>query len=1411
MINMRKINVLFIGLLLFFSSYSIARADSLIYPVAEGINTSSGANINNLGTSGGTPEFTDDPEDYINQSTYEPESCKTNGSCLGGAQGIRFRILYYSGNGGDAVEVPGSKPIEIINPGMLGAVTFDNGVATPSTYAGVCSGSGLTQILSPTTVSGADNWLNNGGVAPPGEDGNGSLRTQDVTGKGENGQDETYSNMYSYQYSMANCNRIEAGSGYLSKDSLPYGNPGDVNFMFTYMSGYTKTYYPGIGGPPGAIEDPEITKNSIAGDYFQTLLSKYVYVSIDSINSLYSVHLSEKDIDNYYIEAQGIYRVFDPPQFAGNFLIRSISHRVSDPDIFTSSSGDIVEEEKGHAASCSKKSSPPKGCKDVTCSLPGCDSSCCNEEDDTRHKEWSHGDHACGILNYHRILGKYFVGSSHLEYTASAPGQSCNPDPDVIGGNLVDIIDESDSNGRVRHCKNQTSTEYVQSEKVNECPANEYEYYIGPNQEHALIGTTSASTYNLYGTKSGGGYTSKCRYGVKHFFVMDSVNESNVCLKICENSGSKDSDTYLKCAENYCENDVDYSLGGSPFIRKRKCVLEQCGYEYGKEPIMKDASNKKYKQSVSNCPNSTIFKKQAANTKYTSKSYYDENKPGLGSTCALIGNSDIDSVQSRQSTCYGDTILDFDKNEGNDTNFDSRSYINVACQETDKINSITDMSRKIFKPGNPIDFALNVRGSIKCIAFFDYEQWKIDYAVIPRRDTIRKKRLEYIYYVFNNLNDSNYNVEVDSPSFSAYDYNGSVFYNDISFVGTNYGTIDWTEKKYNSDNIITNSVVNEVLVDKKTRTTNEDPLTIKTGIITTTNSPIDLYSGEYKAYDASRLSGKKLYSVEDFGNVVMTSHGNSILQGYEFTSNANMTYNFKKYCVDYAGNIVEAPEVGLCANGQPGLNKYYISYSAKGLDKFKAEDFQHGDFFTTNVKINTSIPQKGVCSDSSCSSSEGIPKPLSYENNNVCKYAVMDNTDNRGYSCQIICSGDRPLGESNYIKKMDIQMRTLKDGYTFYTPNKAISIKSKYRNYSSADVTNTVYGFYKRINDLSSTNKYGFETYEIKGVVYDDKNVPHYCTNTCSYVKSTPSCTISKIDSNKFEIIPGGGASSVSAIVVNDAIDKDDLIEIAPDSKGKYILTLEDEVFETGELNVVGHVSDGSSGDVCPYKEPSYNCTAEYCPGEYTKIREHCDNYASDDIHDYDDAQDCFDKCSPCPDGIEPVEDTKEKIKTNISIIKDQYCDKHWEEFLYPSKDECINLTYERCVSSEKKTPYIYRPVNVNNPFPSAVESSVGYISGSRPIGINWQGQQQNITNTYVTNDAPDYFVSLDPSTINSIKKKIESLEKAGAENIYIKEKPLDETDLRKKYISDFIHREFCQSFAYIDGKFIESGEGCKK
>jgi hypothetical protein len=170
------------------------------------------------------------------------------------------------------------------------------------------------------------------------------------------------------------------------------------------------------------------------------------------------------------------------------------------------------------------------------------------------------------------------------------------------------------------------------------------------------------------------------------------------------------------------------------------------------------------------------------------------------------------------------------------------------------------------------------------------------------------------------------------------------------------------------------------------------------------------------------------------------------------------------------------------------------------------------------------------------------------------------------------------------------------------------------------------------------------------------------------------------------------------------------------------------------------------------------------------------------------------------------LEDKVDETKENAQKVAN-YC-KDWVKLGYESESACTNLIYQRCIN--KIPEFKYRPVNLYNPFPYAAlnaEIAPEYEAGTRPIGSNWRGYENQITSTDTSNKSVYYQFVLEPGDIADIKSEIE---KSGTKKfVYTQLNRIDGTGENDPYKSVYIRDDnhFHRLFCYIQG--IKVGDKC--
>ena len=1277
---------------------------------------------------------------------------------------------------------------------------------------------------------------------------------------------------YSYEYDYSECLfhisnmakvlRLTAKKNKELKSQLPL-DPGYLHYTFKYISNFEKIVYLAnstylkMNGAEDYIPDYDITEENIKSNYLDNTIMKKYTGSIEKIEKYFKYPIKAEDIGKYYIRVEAIYRFYfkEPKVNRRQFLAttaegtpcesKDITKTQKNGSTYNSNdsedcniagkkwyaAGSFSCEEQTQVpvgASCSKKQTAPVG---TTCSLNATKTACtdstnCNFSPSTTTTEtidvdkpdadtcsdsgkcncdgctaadlpyYDAADGACGIKNHHMIYAYQWNGYSELRYTMSEEDQSCKDD--VTATALADLMENN------KHCEiSKDDPTYSPQEQANQCANTGYKYYIGPDPDRALVGMTSSNKYNLY--RSDG---KKCRSGAKHYYVMDIT--PNLCKDICEGTGSKDSNSYLKCAENYCDHDVDYSLGGQPFVRKRDCILNSCGYIYGQEPTMgsKASTNR---QSVSSCANSKLFK-TGSDTTYTL-----EKIPYISSSsCGMTSTGPLNNKVGKDSICIGDNVTDYNNDPNDDTAFDQRTYINIACQETDSITSVGGIANTPVYPGNALSYALNTKGQITCVAFFDYEQWKVDYAVIPSQDIIRRKRLDYIYDKYNNLMKNGYTVPSNVSSFYAYDLDGITYTHWEILESEGLGQIKWDDYIIDIKNSVAQAESKETLKSDKIKKQEENPLVDATegkATLSVVPSVMDLTKGIYKSYttgkktDGGVISDKSLIKVanNDITNPDTGTGGNTELQGYLQTSTDTKSYVYAKYCVNREGAVTRADDSGVCSDGTIGNNKFYTDLNDK-LNNDADPDIHN---IKGIVDVQSSLPKSNL---------------NIYKNEDICPIMIVDDpiTIPKTANCKFkIIKGDS-IGDRTFLNGTGVEvMIEFQDanGSKIKPDSFSISITSPYRKDTSTNKYNTL-----KLKD--SALAVGFEDIRFEGTF----TATDYSTNPCykvlTIIQKGNMCDIEKKDTKLYNVNTSvANPSVVMGGMLNQRIIQEYNGNHYPTNLGrldkpisenglyKYKLDLKKSEFDDQSV-VVGYVNNGSKGEFCYRPEGSpKQCVKNtdtgyglYLPGEYANITKYCKENWAKDTYGYESEFECVDTCARCPTHENEVigwEGSAEDTRDNLDTVYN-FCDAY-ATYGYSSKETCVNLVYERCINPGQ---YKYRPVNEKNPFPSAVDNAniaPGYKSGDRIIGSNWKGKEYYITEG--SPDTPRYQIALTTDRIRRIKSEINKDTIAG---IYTQLNPAKDSVENKPYMSKYVRDTsyFYDMFCIIQSQKTNSTTG---
>ena len=1423
------------------------------------------------------------PSDNNNLSSYTLNNCANNGSCFKGL-GLRLKLIYYNKAEGPDERVLST--IYIINPNMLVDTTLTNGAKIPSTESDFGKGGFDLTYLDPAAYD-MDN-VNPEKVGMESEPkgpkqaggsfscGDGSEGTA-VDNKYMGNKDHLAHNRYCSYQGCPGTDYIWSAVGYgrdrsecksldvtmmnqvqnkAFQSQLEY-HMGYIHYTMKYKSGYQKVIYLArspylnMNGAENYIADTDITAENIANNYLDTKIMKRYAGSLAKVEQYFKVKLDSHDIGNYYIQVEGIYRVYlDKKDTPKTFLVRTISSTpcpegvakktvLTDYDYVPSSEedcnlaggawieeGHFQEYNAGSLAFCSGKNSAGESCTNKkkddcndgctwnsavpsTAAVPGVTScyiasQCTSKYSSCPTKKaykWLPENKYCGQKNHHQIYGTQWYGYSELRYTMSSTDEKC--DTDKASTSLADLMENN------KHCNiAESSSSYTQQELANQCANTGYKYYIGPDPERALVGTSSSNKYNLFGSDG-----NKCRSGVKRYYVMDLPNP-DMCKEVCASAGSKDSNSYLQCAENYCDHDVDYNLGGQPFVRKRDCILNACGYTYGNVPTM-GSKNGASRQATSSCANTTLFK-TGSGTNYT----LDKTAYNYSSSCGMISTGSISNGLGKDSVCIGDTVTDFNGTDADDTPFDQRTYINVACQETESITSIGGMNAPV-KPGLPISYAINTKGQVTCVAFFNYEQWKVDYASIPSQDLIRRKRLDYIYNKFNNLMTNGYTVASSLTNFEAYGLDGKTKQQWTITDADGFGQINWDEYKIDINNSSANAESKETLKNGTIKNQNENPLTNATeskATLSVVPSEMDLTQGVYKAYTTGYKnsagvinSDKKIIQVAN--NSISTPgtgvNGNSELIGYVQTTTDTKSYVYAKYCVDREGRVYKADATGVCDDNKEGRNVFYTDFN----DVISLNRDPNIHNIKGTVTVESSLPSSNM---------------EIYKNEDICPISIEDGVTNHATCKFKIISGDS-YGDKTFINGTGVEVMIEfydYNGVQIKPDSYKVTIKSPYRNEISTNK-------YNKLSLKPAALASGLEDINLKG----EFQATGYSTQPCSIdltiVQKGNMCAVEKTSAKVYNVntsvaspkaVMGGMLNQrITQRITQDYYSADHLpINLGrlgrPKSEGglyKYLLDLQKAEFDDQTV-VVGYVNNGYKGEFCfrPESSTVKQCVKNsatgyglYLPGQYEEITKYCKENWAIDTYGYESEYDCVDTCARCPTHESEVtgwEDSAEATRDNINKVNN-FCDAY-ATYGYSSKETCVSLVYERCINPGD---YKYRPINEKNPFPSAVDNeniAPGYNSGNRIIGSNWKGKEHYITEG--SPDKPRYQVALTSERIRRIRDEISDVNKA---SVYTQLNPVSSSKEDTVYMSKYIREDlyFHDMFCYIQGNKVSNAGGC--
>ena len=929
-------------------------------------------------------------------------------------------------------------------------------------------------------------------------------------------------------------------------------------------------------------------------------------------------------------------------------------------------------------------------------------------------------------------------------------------DKEIGAGNaIISVCKTKDTNGNEKFSSTyQRDITVTASEKWDatdtSLTVSKYQYYIGPNSEKALVGTTSNNPFKL----SGDCTNLTAEKGIKHYYLENLIG----CKSSCESITNKTSDEYLKCAENYCDAEIDFDLKSNTRVRKRNCIIA-CGYKgFDRNNCVGDGCPPI--ESIKTCKYGNPYKNLSNSVNETSScNISDRNNQNMGKTEAVI------------TSCSGDEVTDFDGNDSNEApvSFDQRRYINVSCKETTSFN-FTDLSKMTYYPGEGIDYTVTQKGNKTCDVFFDTEQWKFDYATISSKDPDRRKRLMYIYTVYNNQLKKDYNVTTNP-------------YYDKDFADQNDGEIHWSDYLYDTSKALVTSKVTEII--------NNEEVISDSAIMPKMTETGNASQEAYKTETTKMIANMKEVELN--------------INRYRSTSEIEARYKFDKACVKTdgtagtykpTGNVCYSTkkENGIVTTVEP-RNVYYTSLNATAnrdfSDKIKRNNKTH------NVEMTVTVGR--------VNQGEGTY----YNINEKCSYKIVKTTtDDKTAKCFVDIkanSGTTLLGKGIY-------------------EGGSVTAKVRYQgeNLTESDINSislvingTKYdGVREKTVAISGANN-SVQSFEINGIIKTTGGKEITCNaiatveNKITLLRQT-SCGMScRIDTKTATLHTientGTTATTYREFTSDDTNQKKvekDVIDQKYYVRTNKAVTSAISTIENGETILFGVVeSAGGCNNYCRTSiSARENCETKYKPGQIGEITRYCNKNYSTDINNYGSPEDCIFRCTKdaCPDNCRNENEVQNYCE-NINNVNAAG---------FTNKSDCLNT----CICTRTGN-YTFRQISNVDPFP---QSSISpYSKGKREIGKNWYGYTEYITNdkndeSTVTgedkNRKVEYIIDLDPDTIRNIRRNNEEYGVEGYTS-YIYSASYNK-EYKSRYKSKFIHDEYSDIFVKgikSNGKYIEA------
>ncbi len=1254
------------------------------------------------------------------------------------AYGYKFTLVMYSGSGAPQ-QVKNSVPILIAHSSMFDNFDSTEGGAYPTTYGQLQKGGyGLTQILPPPesgtmfpveTMDSGDLSTNWGDLGDTGSGPEGAIGIEGIS------QDEIICEQQDDEEGGCPADGTIKQKGYnchagFNKYKFDMKSPHTIihykKSLITYDSNY----------PSDRIyTDDGITEYSVEHNNYIKVLKDNYFGSRKDIETQFKVKLDDDKINQYYIQVEVVQRIKTGKENCHSIHLATIGPVESKGDIYPKSAWEKVPEGGGKdwcdniGSNYNKTVVEKNVCKKWTTTYD------VDENGKKTKKSTCTGGTGdkCSYYGYEIDQQAGYKGSKE---TYNIIGTECDGTSKIVVSRNQSSTNSSFLRRAVNTCGSDEGKHQVMDPEDETKPYVDpntgnhvYEYYIGPDKDRALVGPGSSYKYQLFGSCN----SSNPSYeGIRHFYLENMIDCPTGCENVLANYGDR-SDEYLKCAENYCEHKVDYDLRGNARKRKKNCLVNNCKYRYGRDPDTKStSSNNTNLQSIDGCTNSVIDGIASRYGKTELKVFDSKCNVASDNTGHYVPTQYIKG--KHVTPCEGDYITDFNGNDSDDKTFDQRTYINSICKLVVD-SEFTDTTKIKLAAGLGFTYPIVHGGYEYCTYFINKEQWKFDYATIPARNT--KYQRDRMLLILKNYNDEVSKVNPDNSNMTA---GTQALKAEGNLDGE--GKTNFEEKGFDFSKSTLKTTTNEYKLEAL------NPETKTTELVVEKNSA------------GSSMKATVVLQTDDVDQVTMVADRNIstiAINQYTSQSGGRLTYTLKKVCLrtDGTAEVYEAPGNNECYKAGVGemihgSSTHYTSFEIKPdvENQIKASvEAKAGDgqtYYNVDETCTYKVPQSDYTCRIKFDSNGTKLGNKQYESSSVTATVVYDIPSSQIAKVEIDDTGNIQEVNGNKITIVNHNSRSVE--------------------------THNVTGIITLINGETVTCPDNVDLYsgpvcearciiepapgDTSGKLYNMKTYNANLYYTYTTYHDIP--TLTEFNSRKMDSEPYLYMKNIKKSVTNTTNELEIRLD-KPLEKGELIVGYVTKL-ENKKCNAYCYKSnDKEEPDTTPSGDNTEkDCYAKEKNLNQVMIKEYCKTKWANDINGFKDEEDCFKKCRvPCPQ------------KTSDYNTVNYYCD-GYVLYGFSDKASCINKCYKPIEDDISDEPYIFRSINVANPFPNSEETEEPYEKGKRIVGTNWRGLSHYITNdendkTSVTgpnsNKAVEYIIDMTAEDIRQIR---EDTEKSG-------------------------------------------------